>query len=204
MAPPLRVGVSEIWFFSMEATPDTMKHRKTPFLETTRLIFRTWAETDLGLAHGLWGDPLVTKLIDAREKLSIDEVRERLAQEIASEKAYGVQYWPIFLRSTGDHVGCCGLRAYDLSHNIYEIGFHICADCWGHGFATEAAFTVLGYAFKILSVSGLFAGHNPHNAASQHLLQKLGFRYTRDEYYAPTGLRHPTYMLTADEYFRID
>jgi ribosomal-protein-alanine N-acetyltransferase len=120
MARPLRVGVSEIWFFSMEATSDTTKHRKTAFLETTRLIFRTWAETDLELAHGLWGDPRVTRLIDAREKLSIDKVRERLAQEIASEKAYGVQYWPIFLRSTGEHIGCCGLRAYDLSHNIYD------------------------------------------------------------------------------------
>ena len=32
------------------------------------------------------------------------------------------------------------------------------------------------------SVNALFAGHNPHSTASRHLLKKLGFRYTHDEY----------------------
>lgn len=187
----------------MEDTSDSSKFKKKAFLETSRLSFRTWSETDLELALALWGDPRVTKLIDAREKLSVDEVRQRLAQEIADAKDYGVQYWPIFLRSTGEHVGCCGLRANDLSRNIYEIGFHIRADQWGHGFATEAVLKVMDYAFNVLSVSGLFAGHNPNNTVSQHLLQKLGFRHTHDEYYAPTGLQHPSYILTADAYRRI-
>ncbi len=172
-------------------------------MKTSRLIFHTWLETDLELAHGLWGDLRVTKFIDARGEFSEDDVRNRLFQEIDSEKNYGVQYWPIFLRSTNDHVGCCGLRAYELSQNVFEIGFHIRSDHWRRGFATEAALGVMDYAFKVLSVKGLFAGHHPHNKASQHMLLKLGFRYTHDEYYAPTGLHHPSYMLTADEYRRI-
>jgi hypothetical protein len=32
------------------------------------------------------------------------------------------------------------------------------------------------------------------------LLEKLGFHYTHDEYYSATGLDHPSYLLTADEY----
>nr|NIV34793.1 hypothetical protein [Anaerolineae bacterium] len=44
------------------------------------------------------------------------------------------------------------------------------------------------------------AGHNPKNTASQHLLGKLGFRYTHEELYEPTGLMHPCYGLTHDEY----
>jgi len=176
------------------------KCKEAVFLETARLIFRTWAETDFELALGLWGDPRVTEFIDNRGKLDADEVRDRLDQEIANAKTYGVQYWPIFLRSTNEHVGCCGLRAYDLSRIIYEIGFHIRSDYWGHGFAQEGAFRVIDYAFKALNANGLFAGHNPHNTTSRHLLQKLGFRFTHDEYYAPTGLHHPSYMLTADQY----
>ena len=179
---------------------DGKRSKEEGFLETRRLIFRSWAENDLALALGLWGDPRVTKFIDARGELSVDDVRNKLAREISGEKDCGVQYWPIFLRSTGEHVGCCGLRAYDPSRNIYEIGFHIRAGHWGRGFATESALGVMDYAFNVLSVKGLFAGHNPRNTASRHLLQKLGFRYTHDEYYAPTGLRHPSYILTADEY----
>jgi RimJ/RimL family protein N-acetyltransferase len=185
---------------SLRKSSDSPSSGDAAFLETPRLIFHTWTETDVVFALGLWGDPRVTQYIDARGKLSVDDVKDRLVREIAGEKKYGVQYWPIFLRSTGEHVGCCGLRPYDLSRNIYEIGFHIRSDLWGKGFASEAARSVMAYAFTKLSINGLFAGHNPHNTASRHLLQKLGFRYTHDEYYAPTGLYHPSYVLTVDEY----
>jgi RimJ/RimL family protein N-acetyltransferase len=184
----------------MKKSSDSPNSSDATHMETNRLAFRRWTETDVKLALGLWGDLRVTQYIDARGKLSVDDVKDRLAREIASEKKYGVQYWPIFLRSTGEHVGCCGLRPYHLSRNIYEIGFHIRSGLWGQGFASEAARRVIAYAFTELSVSGLFAGHNPHNTASRHLLQKLGFRYTHDEYYAPTGLYHPSYGLTVDEY----
>ena len=173
---------------------------KGVFLETNRLFFRQWSANDFKLALDLWGDPRITKFIDARERLSEDEVRSRLASEIDCAKEFNVQYWPIFLKTTRKHVGCCGLRPYDLSHKVYEIGFHICADFWGQGFATEAARAVMDYAFNAFSVNDLFAGHSPDNTVSQHLLQKLGFRYTHDEYYAPTGLHHPSYLLSAEAY----
>ena len=60
----------------------------------------------------------------------------------------------------------------------------------------------MGYAFNTLGVKGLFAGHNPGNAASRRVLEKLGFRYTHDEYYPPTGLNHPSYLLTSEEFAR--
>ena len=170
------------------------------FLRTDRLGFRTWSEQDLDLAIGLWGDLEVTRLIDARGKLSDDQVRERLLHEIATAASYGIQYWPIFLIDSLEHVGCCGLRPYDWPANILEIGFHICSAHWGCGYASEAASAVIGYAFEQLGVAALYAGHNPANQVSRHLLHKLGFRYTHDEYYAPTGLDHPAYILSAEAY----
>jgi RimJ/RimL family protein N-acetyltransferase len=71
---------------------------------------------------------------------------------------------------------------------------------WRCGYASEAACAVIEYAFKKLKANGLFAGHNPRNEASRCLLEKLGFHYTHDEYYPPTGLNYPSYLLKADEY----
>jgi hypothetical protein len=31
-------------------------------------------------------------------------------------------------------------------------------------------------------------------------MQKLGFRYTGDTFYAPTGLNHSSYLLTRSDY----
>jgi len=173
------------------------------FLNSQRLGFRRWAQSDLDLAYGLWGDPSVTRFIDARGKLTDKQVKAKLAQEIATADAHGIQYWPIFLLANDDHVGCCGLRPYDLSRGIHEIGFHICSRCWGQGFASEAARAVMRYAFDQLRSAGLFAGHHPDNKHSRRLLAKLGFLYTHDEFYAPTGLKHPSYILTAGEYARL-
>ena len=173
------------------------------FLCSQRLGFRLWTQNDLELACGLWGDPGVTGLIDARGKLTENQVKKRLAQEIATADAHGIQYWPIFLLANDDHVGCCGLRPYDLARGIYEIGFHICSRYWGRGFASEGARAVMEYAFDQLGSAGLFAGHHPDNKTSRRLIEKLGFLYTHDEFYAPTGLHHPSYMLTAQEYARL-
>jgi RimJ/RimL family protein N-acetyltransferase len=173
------------------------------FLSTQRLGFRVWSEADFDLALGLWGDLEVTNLIDARGKLSEAQVRERLSQEMSTARSHGVQYWPVFLLENDEHVGCCGLRPYDEARNIMEIGFHICSRHWGRGYATEAAWAMLAYAFESLEVAGLFAGHNPKNKVSRHILERLGFRYTHDELYVPTGLDHPCYLLMAEEYFEI-
>jgi len=162
--------------------------------------FRLWSRADLDLAMGLWGDPEVTRLIGG--PFSREQVQERLSREIGAMQSHGVQYWPMFLLSTGKFLGCCGLRPYMLDDGIYEIGIHLQRACWCQGFALEATRAVMGYAFNTLGVKALFAGHNPANAASRRLLEKLGFRYTHDEYYPPTGLNHPSYLLTADEYTR--
>ena len=170
------------------------------FLFSPRLGFRNWTREDLDLAVELWGDPRVTLLIDARGALTRDQVRARLEREIKTRAGSGVQYWPVFSLENEGFVGCCGLRPYDPEKNIYEIGFHIKADLWRRGLAREAALAVMEYAFGEIGASALFAGHNPANDSSRQLLEKLGFSYTHKEFYPPTGLEHPSYLLTAEDF----
>jgi RimJ/RimL family protein N-acetyltransferase len=146
----------------------------------------------------LWGDPEVTKFIGG--PFSTEQVLDRLAREIATMQSLGIQYWPISLLATGEFVGCCGLRPYKSEEGICEIGIHLRRAFWGQGYAPEATRAVMEYAFNTLGAKALFAGHNPANKASRRLLKKLGFRYTHDEYYPPTGLNHPSHTLTAEEF----
>jgi RimJ/RimL family protein N-acetyltransferase len=165
------------------------------FLQSPRLGFRTWRESDLSLAIRLWGDPAVTRFITSHN-FSESEIRIRLHREIASQKTHGLQYWPIFLLANRDHVGCCGLRPREEQLHTPELGVHIAPVHWRQGYAFEAASCVIRYAFKILGFQALFAGHNPKNLASRALLSRLGFVHTHDELYEPTGLEHPSYLLT--------
>jgi [ribosomal protein S5]-alanine N-acetyltransferase len=164
------------------------------FLRSTRLGFRCWSDADLPLALKLWGDPGVTRYIAARG-YTPREVQIRLQLEIDTEQTHGIQYWPFFLLTTGEHVGCCGLRPRDEEPGVPELGVHVASRHWRQGYALEAARSVIDYAFTIRGVPAVFAGHNPENVASRRLLTRLGFVYTHDELYEPTGLQHPSYRL---------
>jgi RimJ/RimL family protein N-acetyltransferase len=189
------------------AVQDLAKHRArdspavTPtfFLCSRRLGFRRWCATDTAHAQSLWGDAEVTRFFGG--PFPTPEIEARLAREIAQQANHGVQYWPIFLLENQEFVGCCGLRPYpstDFAETVYELGFHLRTQFWGRGLAMEAARAVIDHAFDALSATSLFAGHHPDNAASARLLEKLGFRYDRHEFYAPTGREHPSYLLLAD------
>jgi RimJ/RimL family protein N-acetyltransferase len=154
-----------------------------------RLVFRAWAESDLPLAAALWADAEVTRFIGAVD------ARARLVAEIACQREHGIQYWPIFLKDGGTHVGCAGLRPRDAS--TLELGFHLHPAFWGRGLAAEAARATIAFAFETLSVAALFAGHHPDNEPSRRLLAKLGFEHTHDELYPATGRMHPSYILRA-------
>ena len=163
------------------------------FRRTERIGFSKWDESDLSLANLLWGNPSVTQYICASGQFTPDEIKNRLDKEIANDKAFHIQYWPIFELSTSKFIGCCGLRPH--GDDEYEIGCHLRPEYWGQGYAMEAANSVIQYAFTTLNAKALFAGHNPNNIASKKLLKKLGFVYIKDEFYPPTGLYHPSYEL---------
>jgi RimJ/RimL family protein N-acetyltransferase len=128
----------------------------------------------------------------ARQPLEARADLRVLERELAFERDHGIQYWPIFERSTGRHAGCCGLKPFD---GLVEVGFHLRPPFWGAGYATEAARAAVAHAFDRLDVPLLGAGHHPANDGSRRVLTKLGFTYAREQPYEPTGLIHPFYLL---------
>jgi ribosomal-protein-alanine N-acetyltransferase len=171
-----------------------MKHSHSYFLKSARLGFSHWSAKDLPLAISLWGDPEVTRFMGG--PFSHEKIKEKLAREIARLSAYNVQYWPIYLLASGEHVGCVGLQPYKLDKKTYEWGAHLLPAYWGQGFAVEVGKAIVTLAFESLGATSLFAGHHPENHASRSVLRKLGFQYTGEEFYAPTGLMEPAYLLS--------
>jgi [ribosomal protein S5]-alanine N-acetyltransferase len=163
------------------------------FLLTNRLGFGHWSEGDLPLALELWGDPGVSSLIGG--PFTESEIGARLNRERNMLIDHQVQYWPVFLLQSDDFAGCAGLRPYKGDGRIFEMGVHLKQSYQGQGLAQEAARAVIEFAFKTLRVRGLFAGHHPRNTASEHLIKRLGFCFTHEEFYAPTGENHPSYLL---------
>lgn len=67
-------------------------------------------------------------------------------------------------------LGPTGVRA---AHLGYAIG----ADHWGHGYATDAARTLVKFGFGTLDLHRISAAIGPENLASVAVVKRLGFSY---------------------------
>jgi len=73
---------------------------------SSRLIFRSWTDNDTALAEALWCDLEVTHYFGGA--MTREQARDRLEIERERENRFGVQYWPMFLRETGEYrKRCC-------------------------------------------------------------------------------------------------
>ncbi|MDW2800941.1 GNAT family N-acetyltransferase [Clostridium boliviensis] len=165
------------------------------FIKTKRIGFSVWAASDLDLATQLWGESEVTKYICSSGTFSGKDISDRLNTELHNNEMYHLQYWPLFELSTGELIGCCGIRPFKSESHSFELGFHLRKKYWGQGYALEAAKSAIDYSFRVLKADKLYAGHHPQNKASEKLITKLGFQLTGTVLYKPTGLYHPFYEL---------
>jgi RimJ/RimL family protein N-acetyltransferase len=75
----------------------------------------------------------------------------------------------------GDAVGTVGLTAFAPTTGTAELGYYLTPDAWGRGHATDAAQTLVAYAFTELRFHRVQAKVFDENRASQRVLEKVGF-----------------------------
>ena len=92
--------------------------------------------------------------------------------------------WAVVLQETAAVVGNLLLKDIPASGDSeplppsgdIEIGWHFHPDAWGHGYATEAARTVLEHGFAS-GLDRVVAVTYPDNVASQRVCTRIGMHY---------------------------
>ena len=103
-----------------------------------------------------------------------EQAKNRLDMERERENSLGIQYWPMFLRDTGEFVGCAVLRPWQMDPRTIEVGVHLMGSAWGLRLGEEALRAVLAYGFDTLGVPKTVAGHGIGHDNSQKLLEGVG------------------------------
>lgn len=149
-------------------------------LQTTRLLLRPFNENDLNNLIELDQDPEVMKYL-GNQITPIEKIKEGLSVLIERQprwKTYGT--WCADLLSTGENIGWFTLKPVPAINNEYEIGYRLKKKFWGYGYATEGSEFLIEYGFKQLHLPKIIGLTDPHNKASQHVLQKCGLVYKGD------------------------
>jgi RimJ/RimL family protein N-acetyltransferase len=145
-------------------------------LVTPRLHLRRQELSDCAAIRELWleRDPRSKRLIDADGHPTVDEMRERLAAQLAESDRTGLSLLAIERRDAPGFIGHCGLTGGDATNAEPEIAFELSRAFQGQGYATEAAGAVL-VAARATGRSRTWASVREWNAPSQDLLARLGF-----------------------------
>ena len=80
----------------------------------------------------------------------------------------------IALASTGQLIGSTDVRWSSRARSEASLGYILRRDCWGQGYATEAAGAALWFAFEYMHAHRVIADTDVRNRASIRVLEKLG------------------------------
>jgi RimJ/RimL family protein N-acetyltransferase len=139
---------------------------------SARLRFRPAARGDAPLLERHWSEPLVRRYLWDDRPVARETVLAVLAASAADFARAGYGLW--ILRQQDDtFAGTCGLRPFDGTPHV-EVLYSVEPALWKRGLATEAAAACLRFAFERLALPRVLGGVDGPNAASRHVLEKLG------------------------------
>jgi RimJ/RimL family protein N-acetyltransferase len=104
---------------------------------------------------------------------------ERLIRQMMSRHPDTAGEWFQFaveLRSAGQLIGDCAAMPHADDPRQCDIGFTIAGEHQGHGYATEAAYLLVGYLVGGRGKHRIAASCDARNAASAAVLERLGMR----------------------------
>jgi len=147
----------------------------TPTLTTDRLRLRPVADADADALFAMHSDAHVLRYWDSppwTDRARADRfvaVSRKLEEEGTGARV------AIVRASDGAFVGWCGLFEWNPNFRSATLGYCLDEQMWGHGYATEAAHALLGWAFDTLPLNRVQSEADTRNAASARVLEKLGF-----------------------------
>lgn len=144
------------------------------YIETDRLILRSWKSEDLSLFAAMNKDARVMRYFPAT---LTDEQTESFYNRIQLEfERNGWGLYAVELKSSGTFIGYVGLHEIGFDADFtpgVEIVWRMAADYHNQGFATEAAIAVLKLA-KQKGLQRLYSFTAKQNTPSERVMQKIG------------------------------
>lgn len=147
-------------------------------LETDRLILRQYKESDLLDYHKLLSDKKNMYFLDDITTNTLEESRESLKDAIEVNGQGKARRFGIELKEKSKLIGAVG---YDITAEtpvgrVGHLGWFIMPEYQNRGYITEAAKSVLEFAFLQDNCVRVTTGCYKDNIPTQKVMAKVGFR----------------------------
>ena len=180
---------------------------KTVTLTTQRLILRQWNDSDLPIFAEINADPAVMKYYHSTLSENESNAMAGKLKALITERSWG--FWAVETKKENEFIGFVGLHkpAYDLPVTpCIEIGWRLGKKHWGKGYATEAAFQALNFAFEELKLNEIYSFTSLVNKQSWSVMKRLKMKNLERNFNHPIIQKdhifseHVLYKITAEQW----
>jgi len=161
-------------------------------IESARLLMRPFLPgADTEPMSAVYGDPEVMRFIPGGALADSGAVRSTLETHARAQQDQGFSNWAVVERKTGRVIGDAGFGIFEPTGDI-ELGYTLARDCWGRGYATEAARACLAAGLTHLVAPRIVALVDEANVASLRVAERI--RMTRIETIEAHGRPHVLFV----------
>lgn len=142
-------------------------------IKTERLLLRPLTITDANDVFEWASDERVTRYMNYTTYTDIEQVKKWLAFACQDTNTYNFGFERI---SDGKLIGS-GDVGLIQELGSWRLGYNLRYDCWGMGYATEAAQAMINYAAENFGATKFTSSHCEPNLASGNVLKKCGLHF---------------------------
>ena len=168
-------------------------------IETDRLLLREMTLSDMEALSSILQDENVMYAYNGA--FSDGETLAWMQKQLQRYKEYGFGLWGMFLKSTGEMIGQCGITMQEYKgEQVPEIGYLLAHKYWHKGYATEAAAACREYGFNVLRFDALYSIIRDTNIASQKVALRNGMTLTDTfvKHYRGVDMPHMVFCVRKD------
>jgi RimJ/RimL family protein N-acetyltransferase len=165
----------------LEISAGVLRHPKylhMTILKTERLILEPITARHYEGMRKTNADPVVMRFINAGKAEGEEATCAAIARITARWAEWGYLWWALIRSDNGEMVGLACLQNLGGVPGRLEIGWRLCRDSWGMGYASEAARAIVQFAFEVVGAKEVYAIALPDNVASINVMKRLGMYYT--------------------------
>ena len=166
-------------------------------IETERLALRELTLDDVDAVFAIIGDAETMKYYPQR--FSRDDAVGWIRKNLERYRRDGFSLYAVTLKANDEVIGDCGLMRQEVEgDSLIEVGYHLRRDCWGRGYATEAAKHCMAYAFEHLDAPKVVSLIRPENVPSRRVADRNGMTIERQVVFH--DLPHLLYAMRREHY----
>ena len=178
-------------------------------IATKRVLLREFAEDDLPALIAYQSDPRYAEFWPEQVPPGHAQELFSMFRRWAGERPrHNYQLAVAKLHTPHELIGCCGVRGNGLAEGRADFGIELAPNWWGNGYATEAARTILGFAFRELRLQEVRGVSVTENTRVTNMMPRLGFtllgRYAGPAWLDARGWSQTEWQLTREQWETIE